>query len=326
MQMYLLLACGAADIPATRIYGREPAGQNATGESDVRNYYDRLSSEQAVKITPTLTPLDEVLIRSTFGERDPDIYYQWNPLWQMDEDQKSQIALRKAQAHKIDVDAGLIHPLALRTGRENQLIEDGFYPSLEAAIDEFEDPNELFEAPAAMEPDNLDDPDVPLPSDKQVADTAARPLYVYRPLLNVNDLRKWAKAQGFKSMVSDPHVTLVYSKAPVDWMKMGGSPPEVTVEESGPRVVEALGDEGAAVLHFASWRIEFRHDDFVERGCSHDYDQYQPHVTISYSADGVDLEAIEPYAGELKFGPERFRAIKVPDPSKRFVKPKERKL
>jgi hypothetical protein len=157
-------------------------------------------------------------------------------------------------------------------------------------------------------------------------DTRERSLYVYRPLLNVADVRKWAKAQGFKSIVSDPHVTLVYSKQPVDWMKMGGSPPEVTVEESGPRVVEALGDEGAVVLHFASWRIEYRHNDLVERGCSHDYDQYQPHVTISYDTNGVDLETIVPYAGELKFGPERFLAIKDPDPSKSFVKPKERKL
>jgi uncharacterized protein len=35
MQMYLAVAAGAADIPATRLLGREPAGQNATGDSDL---------------------------------------------------------------------------------------------------------------------------------------------------------------------------------------------------------------------------------------------------------------------------------------------------
>ncbi len=34
LAMYLMIACGAADIPTTRLLGREPAGQNATGESD----------------------------------------------------------------------------------------------------------------------------------------------------------------------------------------------------------------------------------------------------------------------------------------------------
>jgi uncharacterized protein len=59
LQMYLLICCGAADIPATRLLGREPSGQNATGEGDTRNYYDRLSSEQVVKYTPALSRLDE---------------------------------------------------------------------------------------------------------------------------------------------------------------------------------------------------------------------------------------------------------------------------
>jgi hypothetical protein len=48
MVMYLLLCAAAADIPATRLLGREPAGMNATGESDMRNYYDRLSADQKV--------------------------------------------------------------------------------------------------------------------------------------------------------------------------------------------------------------------------------------------------------------------------------------
>lgn len=138
MGMYLNIAAGAADIPATRLLGREPAGMNATGASDIRNYYDRLQSEQAIKVQPALARLDEVLIRHALGDRPEEIYYTWKPLWQMDEEQKSNVWLKKAQAHKIDVDTGLINPDVLREARANQVIEDGFYPGFEAAKEEFE--------------------------------------------------------------------------------------------------------------------------------------------------------------------------------------------
>ena len=54
----------------------------------------------------------------------------------MDNEQKANVWLKKAQAHKIDVDAGLINPDVLREVRANMCTEDGFYPGLEAAIDE----------------------------------------------------------------------------------------------------------------------------------------------------------------------------------------------
>jgi phage-related protein (TIGR01555 family) len=132
--MYLMVCSGAADIPATRLLGREPAGMNATGDSDIRNYYDRVSADQAVRLTPALSRLDEVLIRHALGDRPDEIHYDWKPLWQLDETEKAKMWLAKAQAHKIDADNGLINPEVLREG--NQCIEDSFYPGLEAAIDE----------------------------------------------------------------------------------------------------------------------------------------------------------------------------------------------
>lgn len=139
LQAYLLICSAGADIPSTRMLSREPSGQNATGESDTRNYYDRLSSEQAVILTPTLSRLDEVLIRHTLGDRPKELKYDWNPLWQMTDTEKAAIALQKAQAYKIDVDTALIPAEALVIGRQNQLIEDGVYPGLETALDDLED-------------------------------------------------------------------------------------------------------------------------------------------------------------------------------------------
>jgi phage-related protein (TIGR01555 family) len=139
LQAYLLICSAAADIPSTRMLSREPSGQNATGESDIRNYYDRLSSEQNVILTPVLSRLDEVLIRHALGDRPDSVTYEWNPLWQMTAAEKADIAFKKAQAYQIDVNTALIPAEALVIGRQNQLIEDGVYPGLETAIDDLED-------------------------------------------------------------------------------------------------------------------------------------------------------------------------------------------
>lgn len=136
MKMYLLIASGAADIPATRLLGQSPAGLNSTGESDIRNYYDRISAEQRTELTPALRRLDEVLLRSALGDL-PDMeeqWYEWAPLWQATEDEKASTALKKAQAFQIDVNAGMLADGALKIGRENQLIEDGTYPGFEQAL------------------------------------------------------------------------------------------------------------------------------------------------------------------------------------------------
>ncbi|MGA8197844.1 MAG: anti-CBASS Acb1 family protein, partial [Acetobacteraceae bacterium] len=165
MQAYFTVAAAAADIPATRLLGREPTGMNSTGESDIRNYYDRLHADQQVRLTPQLNRLDEVLIRHTFGKRDPDIYYEWNSLWQSSDSEKADIALKKAQAFKIDVDSGVIEPEFLKSAREGQLIEDGTYPGLEAAIDQAEQ--------LAGQEDDLDESPLEGP-DAELSDSKSR--------------------------------------------------------------------------------------------------------------------------------------------------------
>jgi len=136
LQMYLQIAAGAADIPVTRFLGQSPAGLNSTGDSDLHNYYDRIASDQALRLSPAIERLDIAITRSALGNADPNIYYEWNSLWQMDEAQKAAIDKLKAEVAKFDVDSGLVPFEALAKGRCNQLIEDGTYPGLEAAIEE----------------------------------------------------------------------------------------------------------------------------------------------------------------------------------------------
>lgn len=144
LDRFMQIVSGAADIPATRLLSQSPAGMNATGESDIRNYYDRLSADQRLCLDPALNKLTEVLIRSATGSRDEDIYYEWAPLWQMSDVEKADNAKKRAETSQIYANSGLVPTDALAVATVNQLVEDGTYPGLETAIAEAEtDPAEF---------------------------------------------------------------------------------------------------------------------------------------------------------------------------------------
>jgi len=102
------------------------------------------------------------------------------------------------------------------------------------------------------------------------------------------------------------HVTILYSKSPLDWSRFVPDQTHVKVKNS-KRTTEQLGDEGATVLGFAAPALARRHAQFVAGGASHDYDSYKPHVTLTYKPQ--DLEGIKPYDGLIEFGPEEFQDI-----------------
>ncbi len=157
----------------------------------------------------------------------------------------------------------------------------------------------------------------PSAGDERHASFAAddpRPLYVYRRLLNAAELLEWARAQGFRTALlpEELHVTVAYSRRPVNWFGVGscwGEDRHRLVVEGGPRLVEQLGEQGAVVLHFADDRLENRHREMRRMGASWDFPSYLPHVTLTYDPGEVDPANVAPYRGRLVFGPEIFEPI-----------------
>lgn len=64
---------GASRIPMTKLFGRAPAGMNATGESDLRNYYDYVDTLRQSVLAPVLRRLLPVLCMSALGTVPEDI-------------------------------------------------------------------------------------------------------------------------------------------------------------------------------------------------------------------------------------------------------------
>lgn len=135
-------------------------------------------------------------------------------------------------------------------------------------------------------------------------------LYINRRLQNPEPFMEWAQS-AFKSTLPPEklHVTVVYSREPVEWRAGGEAPKSVRIE-GGRRSLERLGQNGeAVVLRFEAPELEARWKQYREAGASWDWDGYKPHMTITYQAPDLDLEAIEPYTGPLEFGPERFEPV-----------------
>ena len=141
LMAFMQIVSGAADIPVTRLLGQSPAGMNATGASDMKNYHDRVQSIQELELTPAMARLDECIIRSATGGRDPEIYYEWAPLEQMSEKERADIFKTKADAARALIGTApgqeLLPRDALSDALVNTFTEDGSLPGLEGFIDEY---------------------------------------------------------------------------------------------------------------------------------------------------------------------------------------------
>jgi len=135
-------------------------------------------------------------------------------------------------------------------------------------------------------------------------------LFVKRAVANIDEITDWARSQGFESILEDLHVTICYSKEPLSWKRAGpADETEIVVPGDTKRSVEPLGDAGAVVLRFESDDLSGRWKHFRDAGASWDYEEYQPHMTVSYEAGDLDLEAVENFPGPIVLGPETYKQV-----------------
>ncbi len=190
--------------------------------------------------------------------------------------------------------------------------DDGWNPADEEEMDKVWQPATMAPVGQAQEmPDGADEAKSSVP----------RTLYVSRKLLNADEFVAWAKKQGFADVLPADglHVTIASSRAKLDWMAIPETMPwdrdgELRVNAGGALVVEQIGKPGTVALKFASAYLCWRHAEIGEAGASWDFTDYQPHVTITKNAGEIDLAKVEPFLGELRFGPEIFEERKI-DPT-----------
>src|SRR5699024_2975790 len=89
------VAAGASNIPVTRRLGKSASGLNATGDNEIREYYDTISARQSLELTPALANLDRLVVKA--AGIDPDsVDYEWRSLWQLDEKERAEVGQKNA--------------------------------------------------------------------------------------------------------------------------------------------------------------------------------------------------------------------------------------
>lgn len=112
-------------IPQTILFGRSPAGMNATGDADLENWYNYLERIQKRMVRKNLRYLLSVIFQAgvATGEVDevPKLKVTFNPLWSLSdmeqadlEQKRAQTQLTRAQTAQTYIDKQVIDPSEVR--------------------------------------------------------------------------------------------------------------------------------------------------------------------------------------------------------------------
>ena len=107
-KQFMMDVAGAARIPATKLFGRSPEGMNATGESDLQNYYDMIAQEQEANLRPILNKLLPVLCMSVFGAVPDDLDFEFDPVSEPSDQERSDLAKSGTENVVTALNAGLV--------------------------------------------------------------------------------------------------------------------------------------------------------------------------------------------------------------------------
>ncbi len=111
----------AMRMPVTLMMGQSPAGLNATGDSDVRWWYDNISCDQEETLKPALMKLVRILLRSKTGPTagvEPEKWsITFHPLWQMSDSEKADVRLKTSQADALDITNLVLDPSEVAMSR-----------------------------------------------------------------------------------------------------------------------------------------------------------------------------------------------------------------
>lgn len=102
-----------SNIPQTILFGRSPAGENATGEGDMENWYSYVERNQKVQVVPNLKYLLDITIKAGMAQgyisEDPKPKLTMNPLWSLSEAEQANVDQVKANTAQVKATTAQIY-------------------------------------------------------------------------------------------------------------------------------------------------------------------------------------------------------------------------
>lgn len=120
----------STDMPRTVLLGEQPSGLNASGDSEVRSWFDFVRSQQKLHLAPAINRVLDVLFASK-KRRPTEWEVEFPPLWQPSDAEKADTLLKNAQAGQILILNDVAAPDEIR----EQLIATGDLTPLSAPRD-----------------------------------------------------------------------------------------------------------------------------------------------------------------------------------------------
>lgn len=123
---------GALQIPLVRLFGQSPAGLNATGESDLRMYYDMIAHRQNADLKVPVTKVYRMLAQSEGIALPEGTIVKFKSLWQLTDEAKAKVALDTTTAVVNANEAGIISDRVAAQELKQSSMRTGIFTNISA--------------------------------------------------------------------------------------------------------------------------------------------------------------------------------------------------
>ena len=151
-------------IPSVKFAGLSPTGLNASSEGEIKVFYDTIAAGASRLLKHPLKRVMDIIQLSEFGEIDPDITFEFEPLHEMTREQLATIRKTEAETDQIYESVGAVTNNEVREklasdpnspysgldlSGEIEIVDDDEEPGTETDIDKADNPEKDPEADPA---------------------------------------------------------------------------------------------------------------------------------------------------------------------------------
>lgn len=145
-ESFMLDIAGACEMPVTKLFGRNPAGFNATGEGDLTQYYDTIEEKQETFLKPILDKLLPIIFMSAIGSVPEDLTWEFNPCRSISNEDLADLSQKMTSVVLDAFNAGLITKAVALRELKQQSDKTGMWSNIT---------DELIEKAEQEDDDNL---------------------------------------------------------------------------------------------------------------------------------------------------------------------------
>lgn len=105
---------GPSHAPLIKLVGAGTSGLNANSDGEIRVWYDYIMAQNEAHTRPVIMTISDLVQLNLFGEIDPAIKWEFNPLYQLNDKELAEVQDLKGRNAKQLVEASIVSPQEAR--------------------------------------------------------------------------------------------------------------------------------------------------------------------------------------------------------------------